>query len=159
LDGAPTRLPWLYRRYVAVYVMATGAQLDGRYQTPDADVVKEHFPNDSAASLQIATLVEFDPNGMGFNNNSWCTVVNYTPRASEKLAAIVGTIWPQDADSSEQLHQRLCPGDAANTSTANAVAATYSGRCIADACPNCPPLLRREVRIHSSSQIIFDGRN
>ena len=58
-------------------------------QTPDADVVDEHFPNDANGYLyKLQPWFELDANGQGFNNNSWCTLNNYTTTGGiKKMAA------------------------------------------------------------------------
>jgi hypothetical protein len=54
-------VPWLNRRYVVVYVNGNhrGYVMEDT-QTPDADVVKEHFPNDTGGWLyKVARWYEF----------------------------------------------------------------------------------------------------
>src|SRR5438067_12562828 len=61
-------------------------------QTPDADVVKEHFPNDSDGWLyKMQPWFEFGPQPSGpsipFNNVSWCTMMPYTTTGGVKKPA------------------------------------------------------------------------
>ena len=56
-------VPWLYRRYVAVYVNGNrrGALMEDG-QTPNSDVVKEQFPErHRRLALQDAALVRIRP--------------------------------------------------------------------------------------------------
>src|SRR4029077_19119720 len=71
-------VPWLNRRYVAVYVNGRrrGTLMEDA-QTPDSDVVKEHFPNDKDGWLyKMQPWFEFAPTPSGYriadNNMSWC---------------------------------------------------------------------------------------
>jgi hypothetical protein len=87
-------VPWLYKRYVAVYV--NGNRRNGNLmedtQLPGSDVVKEHFPNDSDGFLykmqpwfEMAPLASGD--SIGFNNNAWCTLSSFTTTGGvEKVA-------------------------------------------------------------------------
>ncbi len=77
-------VPWLNRRYVAVYVNGNrrGVLMEDA-QTPSADIVKEHYPNDSGGFLfKMQPWFEFAPfpsgNSIGFNNNSWCVLQPFT---------------------------------------------------------------------------------
>ncbi len=86
-------VPWLNRRYVAVYVNGRrrGTLMEDA-QTPDGDVVKERFPGDSNGYLyKMQPWFEFAPGvsipSIGFNNNSWCTLNSYTTTGGEKKAA------------------------------------------------------------------------
>lgn len=82
-------LPWNYRRYVAVYVNGNrrGTLMEDA-QTPDADLVKEHFPADADGYLyKLQPWFEFDPVGNGFNNISWCTLNSYTTSGGVKKLA------------------------------------------------------------------------
>lgn len=86
-------VPWLNRRYVAVYVNGSrrGTLMEDT-QTPDADVVKEHFPNDSGGWLyKMQPWFEFGPTPTGasipFNNVSWCNIMPYTTTGGVKKTA------------------------------------------------------------------------
>ena len=60
-------VPWLNRRYVAVYVNGNrrGTLMEDA-QTPDSDVVKEHFPNDTGGWLyKMQPWFEFAPLPVG----------------------------------------------------------------------------------------------
>ena len=77
-------VPWLNRRYVAVYVNGNrNSPLMEDTQCPDDDMVKEYFPNDDQGYLyKMQPWFEFDPLSSGsyvdFNNVSWCTILPYT---------------------------------------------------------------------------------
>jgi hypothetical protein len=86
-------VPWLNRRYVAVYVNGNrrGTLMEDT-QTPDTDVVKEHFPNDVNGWLyKMQPWFEFAPTpsggSMGFNNKSWCNVMPYLTTGGLKKTA------------------------------------------------------------------------
>ena len=86
-------VPWLNRRYVAVYVNGNrrGVLMEDA-QTPDGDVVKEHFPNDPDGFLyKMQPWFEFGPAPSGdyisFNNNAWCALNPYTTAGGVKKAA------------------------------------------------------------------------
>jgi hypothetical protein len=86
-------VPWLYRRHVAVYVNGNrrGTLMEDT-QTPDSDVVKEHFPNDSGGWLyKMQPWFEFGPfpsgNSIPFNNVSWCNLMPYTTTGGVKKTA------------------------------------------------------------------------
>jgi hypothetical protein len=86
-------VPWLNRRYVAVYVNGRrrGTFMEDA-QTPDADVVKEHFPNDSDGWLyKMQPWFEFAPTpsgaSIGFNNMSWCNLMPYTTTGGARKIA------------------------------------------------------------------------
>jgi hypothetical protein len=84
-------LPWLYRRYVAMYVNgARRRTLMEDTQTPGAEVIEEHFPDDAKGHLyKLQPWFEFENSNahtMGFNNNSWCTLNNYLSGGRKKLA-------------------------------------------------------------------------
>ncbi|SPE51721.1 hypothetical protein SBV1_1420001 [Verrucomicrobia bacterium] len=77
-------VPWLSRRYVAVYVNGgrRGVLMEDT-QVPGSDMVKEYFPNDPDGFLyKMQPWFEFAPfpSGatIGFNNNSWCNLMPYT---------------------------------------------------------------------------------
>ncbi|MBI1841756.1 MAG: lamin tail domain-containing protein [Verrucomicrobia bacterium] len=78
-------LPYNYRRFVAVFVDGNrkGDFMEDT-QTPGTDVVAQRFPNDSNGNLyKLQPWFEFDDvqviagGAAGFNNNSWCTLVNF----------------------------------------------------------------------------------
>ncbi len=83
-------VPWLYKRYVAVYVNGNrrGTLMEDT-QVPDSDVVKEHFPNDTDGFLYKMQpwfeLAPF-PSGatMAFDNQSWCNLMPYTTTGGVK---------------------------------------------------------------------------
>ena len=86
-------VPWLNRRYVVVYVNGSrrGALMEDA-QTPDADVVKEHFPNDSDGWLyKMQPWLEFEPQRtspyMDYYNMSWCNLMPYTTTGGVKKPA------------------------------------------------------------------------
>ena len=82
-------LPWNYRRFVAVYVNGRrrGTLMEDA-QTPDGDVVKEYFPNDADGFLyKLQPWFEFDAAGRNFNNNSWCTLNDFTTVDGSKMLA------------------------------------------------------------------------
>ena len=86
-------VPWLNRRYVAVYVNGNrrGTLMEDT-QTPDSDDVKEHFPNDSDGFLyKMQPWFEFAPalsgETMGFDNQSWCTLNSYTTTGGAEKTA------------------------------------------------------------------------
>lgn len=77
-------IPWLNRRYVAVYCngVRRGTLMEDA-QTPGADVVKEHFPNDTDGFLfKMQPWFEFAPTpsggSLGFNEVRWCDLYPYT---------------------------------------------------------------------------------
>ncbi len=77
-------VPWLNRRYVAVYVNGNrrGTLMEDA-QCPDGDDVKEHWPNDKDGWLyKMQPWFEFGPfptgSAMGFGNESWCNLMPYT---------------------------------------------------------------------------------
>jgi regulation of enolase protein 1 (concanavalin A-like superfamily) len=86
-------VPWLNRRLVAVYVNGNrrGTLMEDA-QTPDNDVVKEHFPNDPDGWLyKMQPWFEFGPaptgSSIAFNNNAWCALNNFTTTGGVKKAA------------------------------------------------------------------------
>ena len=86
-------LPWLNRKFAAVYVNGNrrGVLMEDA-QTPDGDVVKEHFPNDPDGWLyKMQPWFEFGPEPSGsyipFNNNSWCDLNSYTTTGGAKKMA------------------------------------------------------------------------
>jgi hypothetical protein len=86
-------VPWLSRRYVAVYVNGYRAlQLMEDTQCPDADMVKEYFSNDSGGFLyKMQPWFEFVPLPSGyyfdFNNEAWCAIMPYLTTGRAKKTA------------------------------------------------------------------------
>jgi hypothetical protein len=86
-------VPWLYKRYVAVYVNGSRRlTLMEDTQVPDTDVVKEHFPNDSNGFLyKMQPWFEMQPfltsYEMLFDLDSWCTLMPYTTTGGVKKTA------------------------------------------------------------------------
>ena len=77
-------VPWLSRRYVAVYVNGNrrGTLMEDT-QVPGSDMVKEHFPGDSDGFLyKMQPWCEFAPElsgpTLGFNFYAWCNLMPYT---------------------------------------------------------------------------------
>ena len=86
-------VPWLNRRYAAVYVNGNrrGTLMEDT-QCPDADVVKEHFPNDTGGYLyKMQPWFEFAaaPSGgtIGFVSASWCDLMPFTTTGGLKKTA------------------------------------------------------------------------
>src|ERR1035441_1949788 len=86
-------VPWLYKRYVAVYVNGNrrGTLMEDT-QTPDSDVVKEHFPNDSGGTLyKLQPSFEMAPfpsgASIGVALQSWCCLMPYTTTGGVKKPA------------------------------------------------------------------------
>ena len=86
-------VPWLNRRYVVVYVNGNrrGDVMEDA-QCPTADMVKEYFPNDTGGYLyKMQPWFEFAPQlsgeDIGFDNQSWCTLNNYTTTGGVKKMA------------------------------------------------------------------------
>ncbi len=86
-------VPWLNRRYVAVYVNGNlrGTLMEDA-QVPDSDLVKEHFPNDADGFLyKMQPWFEMGPFPSGsdfnFNNNAWCNLMPYTTTGGVKKVA------------------------------------------------------------------------
>ena len=87
------RVPWLYRRYMAVYVNGNrrGPLMEDT-QVPAGDMVKEYFPNDPGGYLyKMQPWFEFAPfptnSTIAFNMNEWVTLNNYTTTGGAKKAA------------------------------------------------------------------------
>src|ERR1019366_2740955 len=86
-------VPWLNRRYVAVYVNGNRrGNLMEDAQCPDADLVKEYFPNDPDGHLyKMQPWFEFAPSlsgvSMADNNESMCKLNNYTTTGGVKKMA------------------------------------------------------------------------
>ena len=77
-------VPWLARRYVAVYVNGNrrGTLMEDT-QVPGSDLIKEHFPNDADGYLyKMQPWCEFAPEPAGptlaFNFYAWCNLMPYT---------------------------------------------------------------------------------
>lgn len=86
-------VPWLYKRYVAVYVNGNrrGTLMEDT-QVPDADVVKQHFPNDAGGTLyKMQPWFEMAPfpsgSSIGAALQSWCCLMPYTTTGGVKKAA------------------------------------------------------------------------
>jgi hypothetical protein len=88
-------VPWLYRRNVAVYVNGNrrGTLMEDA-QIPNADMVKEYFPNDSDGYLyKMQPWFEFAPalsaNGysLAYDNDSWCELMPHLTTGGVKKAA------------------------------------------------------------------------
>jgi hypothetical protein len=86
-------VPWLNRRYVAVFVNGNrrGTLMEDA-QVPGSDIVKEHWPNDADGFLyKMQPWFEFGPAPSGdsipFNNNSWCNLQPYTTTGGVKKPA------------------------------------------------------------------------
>ena len=85
--------PWIYQRYIALYVNGNRRdQLLHDRQNPGTDVVKEHFPNDSDGFLfKLRAWFEFAPflsgQSLNFDNQSWCTLMPYTTTGGIKKTA------------------------------------------------------------------------
>jgi regulation of enolase protein 1 (concanavalin A-like superfamily) len=87
------RVPWLYKRYVAVYVNGNrrGSLMEDT-QVPGGDVVKENFPNDTDGYLyKMQPWFEFQPfpsgYALGYNNNAFCNLLPYTTTGGLKKVA------------------------------------------------------------------------
>jgi len=87
-------VPWLNRRYVAVYVNGNrrGGNLMEDTQVPGSDMVKEHFPNDSDGFLfKMQPWIETSPFSSGYTNGfknfSWCNLEPYTTTGGVKKPA------------------------------------------------------------------------
>ncbi|HEY4417819.1 MAG TPA: lamin tail domain-containing protein, partial [Verrucomicrobiae bacterium] len=86
-------VPWLNRRYVAVYVNGNRrGQLMEDAQVPSTDLVKEYFPADTDGFLfKMQPWFEFAPFPSGsstaFNNNAWCTLQSFTTTGGGKKTA------------------------------------------------------------------------
>jgi len=87
-------VPWLYKRYVAVYV--NGNRRNGNLmedtQLPNGDVVKEHFPNDDGGYLyKMQPWFEMGPfpsgDSISFANEAWCNLMPYTTMGGLKKVA------------------------------------------------------------------------
>ncbi len=86
-------VPWLCKRYVAVFVNGNrrGTLMEDT-QVPGSDVVKEHFPNDPDGFLyKMQPWFEMAPFASGatmaFNNYAWCNLMSYTTTGGVKKPA------------------------------------------------------------------------
>jgi hypothetical protein len=86
-------VPWLYKRYVAVYVNGNrrGTLMEDT-QVPTTDVIKEHFPNDPDGHMyKMQPWFEMPPfpsgSSIAFDNQSWCNLMPYTTTGGVKKAA------------------------------------------------------------------------
>jgi hypothetical protein len=86
-------VPWLNRRYVAVYVNGNrrGTLMEDA-QCPGSDMVKEHWPNDDDGYLyKMQPWFEFSPalsgDTLGYQNKSWCNLMPYTTTGGIKKTA------------------------------------------------------------------------
>src|SRR5207244_12365624 len=86
-------VPWLNRKYVAVYGNGhrRGTLMEDA-QTPDGDMVKEYFPNDTQGWLyKMQPWFEFGPfagsSTLPFANESWCNLMPYITTGGAKKAA------------------------------------------------------------------------
>ena len=85
-------LPWLYRRYVAMFVNGSrrGTLMEDT-QVPGNEMINEYFPDDADGFLyKLQPWFEFNTANsqqMGFNNNSWCTLNNYPGADGNKKLA------------------------------------------------------------------------
>ncbi|HEY3863429.1 MAG TPA: lamin tail domain-containing protein, partial [Verrucomicrobiae bacterium] len=82
--------PWLYRRYVVVFVNGSqrGTLMEDT-QAPGSDVVKEHFPNDSDGFLyKMQPWTEFGPATTSpFSFESFCNIMPYVSFNGQKKAS------------------------------------------------------------------------
>ncbi len=86
-------VPWLYRRYAAVYVNGNrrGTLMEDT-QLPDSDMVKEYFPNDTGGTLyKMQPWFEMAPfpsgSSIGVALQSWCCLMPYTTTGGFKKPA------------------------------------------------------------------------
>ena len=115
-------VPWLNRRYVVVLVNGNrrGALMEDT-QCPDADMIKERFPNDPDGFLyKMAGWIEFAPVAQGigipFANQSWCDVLPYTTTGNVKKPARYRYNWliRRTPDSANNFTNIFSLVDAAN---------------------------------------------
>jgi hypothetical protein len=128
-------VPWLNRRYVAVYVNGNrrGPLMEDA-QVPDGDLVKEHYPNDSDGFLfKMQPWFEFAPKLSGeemkFANENWCTLNKYTTTGGVKKMARYRYNYevrrPPDSDNDYASVYSLV--DAANSSKSPSFVASMEG--------------------------------
>ena len=125
-------VPWLNRRYVAVYVNGNRrGNLMEDAQCPNGDMLDQWFPNDTGGFLyKIAGWIEFAPfaagYGINFANQSWCDVLPYTTTGGLKKPARYRYNWQirHTPDSAGNFTNVFSVVDAANSfGTANYVPA------------------------------------
>jgi len=87
------KVPWLYKRLVAVYVNGNrrGTLMEDT-QVPAGDMVKEYFPNDTGGFLyKMQPWFEFAPFPTGstiaYNNNAFVNLMPYTTTGGVKKTA------------------------------------------------------------------------
>lgn len=124
-------VPWLNRRYVAVYVNGNrrGTLMEDA-QCPDGDVVKEHFPNDTGGFLyKMQPWFEFGPvpsgQSIAFANEAWCSLNAYNTSGGVKKLARYRYNWEirRTADSASNFTNVFSlVAAAASAGTANYVA-------------------------------------
>ncbi|HAB15442.1 MAG TPA: hypothetical protein DCE44_03220, partial [Verrucomicrobiales bacterium] len=90
--GRQLGLPWLYRRYVNVYVNGVKRRtLMEDTQVPGGDLMNSYFPEDADGNLfKINPWFEFDSGtgtSIGFNNEAWCDLNEYTTTGGVKKLA------------------------------------------------------------------------
>jgi regulation of enolase protein 1 (concanavalin A-like superfamily) len=84
-------VPWLNRRYVALYINGSRpVALMEDAQTPDGDLVKEYFPNDTDGYLyKMQPWFEFAPSSsstyLDFVNCAWCNLMPYPATGLKKV--------------------------------------------------------------------------
>lgn len=128
-------VPWLNRRYVAVFVNGNrrGLLMEDS-QCPDSDLVKEYFPNDTTGYLyKMQPWFEFGPAPSGiainFNNNSWVNLNQYTTTGNVKKKARYRYNWEirRTADSADNFTNVFSLIDAANTAGSPNFVASVNG--------------------------------
>jgi len=88
-------VPWLNRRYVALYVNGhPRGPLTEDTQCPDADMIDEYFPDDTVGFLyKMAPWYEFPPlptgpyNSIEFDLCAWCELMPFTTTGGVKKTA------------------------------------------------------------------------
>ena len=111
--GRQIGLPWLYRRYVNVFVNGVKRQtLMEDTQVPGSDLVNSYFPNDSGGDLfKLNPWFEF-PNStsqnLGGNNESWADLNEYTTSDGAKKTARYRWNWqPRAANGTANNYTNL----------------------------------------------------
>ncbi len=116
-------VPWLNRHYVAVYVNGNrrGTLMEDA-QCPDGDKMKENYPNDADGFLfKMQPWFEFAPAlsgvSMSDDNESWCTLNNYTTTGGVKKTARYryNYLMRRTPDSASDYSKIFALVDAANT--------------------------------------------
>ena len=124
-------VPWLSRRYVAVYVNGNRrGNLMEDSQVPTSDMVKEYFPNDTTGYLyKMQPWFEAAPfpsgNAIGVNPASFCYLLPYTTTGGAKKPARYryNFLIRRTADSASNFTNVFSLVDAANSAgTPNYVA-------------------------------------